>query len=132
MQAFRQYQMRQLSSALLPLYYVLVIVLSSTASLAVNDYSQKIQERRIMNERITRFINSLDLPLPQAQYLTLKLGHDSTLEVFLNGKEHDASALLQLACLSAEIGLGADSVDTTPVDHTEVESNWFVFCLPKI
>lgn len=81
-----------------------------------------------MNERITTFINSLDLPSSRAQYLTLKLGHDSTLEAFLNGKERDASALLQLACFSAEICLGADSVDSSPVNHTEVDGNWSEAC----
>ena len=81
---------------------------------------------------ITSFIELLDLLSPQAQFLNSRLGGDSNLEAFLGGKDHEASVLIKLACLSADVCLGADSVETTPMNNTEVDSNWYVpFLLVK-
>ena len=101
----------------------LIITLTSAAS--SDAYDRHFHKRRIMNS-ITTFIESLEVPSSQAQHLAAGLGNDPNLESFLNGKDHDTSALIKLACLSAEICLGADSVDTTPVNTTEVDNNWSV------
>lgn len=78
-----------------------------------------------MNKNTSTFIESLDLPSPGTQSLATELGDDPSLEAFLNSKNHDKSALTRLACLSARLCLGADSVDTAPVNQSDADGNWF-------
>ena len=104
-------------------FYFLIITLACAASPEADD--RHLHKRRIMS-KIATFVESLDIPSSQAEHLTARLNNDPNLEAFLNDKNHDTSKLIKLACLSAEICLGADSVDTTPVHQTEVDNNWSV------
>lgn len=79
-----------------------------------------------MHDKIKAFLDSLDLPSSQIQILTDKLEGDSTLAAFLDCKDYDATGLISLAGQSAEICLGANSVDTTALNQTTVDTNWSV------
>ena len=85
-----------------------------------------MQQRSIVQDRIETFVGSLGIPHSQAQPLITKLGSDSNLTAFIKGKKYDASELIALACLSAQICLGADSVDTIPLNQSTVDANWSV------
>lgn len=79
-----------------------------------------------MQARIEAVVNSLNIPSSQAQLLTSKLEDNANLAAFLNGKDYDASGLISLACQSAQLCLGSDSVDTIPLNQTTVDANWSV------
>jgi len=87
--------------------------------------------KRGIMDKITAFVDALDLPASPAQHLTSKLAGDSNLSAFLNGHHHSESLLLSLACYSAQACLGADSVDTKPANQTEVDANWSVVLVLK-
>lgn len=90
-------------------------------------YNQaNIEDRTAMHDKIGVFIESLALSASQAQSLTSELEKDSNLGAFLGGSNHDPSGLITLACKTARACLGADSVETQPVNQTEVDANWLV------
>lgn len=80
--------------------------------------------RGFMQSKLQPFVDSLALPPPQAQSLSNKLDQDSNLAAFLSGKDYQSSLLLAVACLSIRASLGAESVDTIPINQTETEANW--------
>lgn len=77
-----------------------------------------------MRSKLQPFVDSLALPPPQAQSLSNQLDQDSNLAAFLSGKDYQSSLLLAVACLSIRASLGAESVDTIPINQTETEANW--------
>lgn len=77
-----------------------------------------------MASQITTFVNGLALPSPQAQPLINTLVNDSNLADYLKKSQYVESRLVSLACYVAQIVLGAESVDQTPVNPTEVNANW--------
>lgn len=93
---------------------------------ASSSHQLDMQTRDTMHHKIEAFIGSLDLPSSQAQILASKLEGDSNLAAFLDSKDYDSSDLISLACQSAQICLGADSVDTTPQNQTRGDANWSV------
>ena len=80
----------------------------------------------VMHDNMQDFVDSLDLPSSQAQLLITKLERDPNLAAFLNGKDYDTAGLISLACQSAKLCLGVDSVDTTLLNQTKVNANWSV------
>ncbi len=80
--------------------------------------------RVLVQSKLQPFVNSLALPPTQAQSLSNKLVQDSNLGAFLSGKDYQSSLLLVVACLSIQASLGAESVDTIPINQTETEANW--------
>ena len=85
-----------------------------------------------MQDNIQAFVDSLALPTSLARSLVSRLQGDSNLEAFLNGKNHDSSGLVPLARLVVEACLGTDSVDTIPLNQTEVDANWFVIVFTQV
>ena len=85
-----------------------------------------------MHDKVEAFVASLNLPSSQSNPLIRKLEADSNLESYINGKDYDASVLVSLACLSAQECLGLNSVETTPVNQTEVDANWSVVLVLKM
>ncbi|TVY80672.1 Bifunctional solanapyrone synthase [Lachnellula suecica] len=81
-----------------------------------------------MASQITTFVNGLSLSSPQAQPLEKTLVSDSNLTAYLNNSKYLETELISLACYVAQIVLGADSVDQTPISPTEVETNWSEAC----
>lgn len=73
---------------------------------------------------IAAFIDDLALPSSQVQLLTSTLESNLDLSTFLGGTEHSQSGLVSLACFVAQEVLGAESVNTAPVDQTEIDANW--------
>ena len=119
-------RLQHMSPAILLFSFVCYLHIITLASAASPDAGgRQIHKRGIMN-KIAPFVQSLDIPSSQAEHLTATLDHDPNLEACLKGKNYDTSSLVKLACLSAEVCLGADSVDTTPVNQTEVDNNWSV------
>ncbi|KAI4226686.1 MAG: hypothetical protein L6R36_002999 [Xanthoria steineri] len=84
--------------------------------------------RVLVQSKLQPFVNSLALPPTQAQSLSNKLVQDSNLGAFLSGKDYQSSLLLVVACLSIQASLGAESVDTIPINQTETEANWSQGC----
>ena len=72
-----------------------------------------------MQGNIQAFVQSLQLPSTQAPALI------SNLEAAHNGSEPTSSPV-ELACKAAQVCLGSGSVETTPVNLTEVDANWSV------
>ncbi|KAL9115567.1 MAG: hypothetical protein Q9187_007280 [Circinaria calcarea] len=87
-----------------------------------------MRKQGMMQAKIEAFVNSLNLPSSQGQLLTSKLEDNSNLAAFLNGKDSDASGLVSLACQSARLCSGPDSVDTVPLNQTTVDANWSQAC----
>ena len=79
----------------------------------------------LMQSKLQPFVDSLALPPPQAHSLSSQLTRDANLAAFLSGKDYQSSLVLVVACLSIRASLGAESVDTIPINQTETEANWF-------
>ncbi|KAL9118079.1 MAG: hypothetical protein Q9187_005380 [Circinaria calcarea] len=108
------------------IYYLLHI--GTTFSASYFPHQLDMQKQGMMQAKIEAFVNSPNLPSSQGQHLTSKLEDNSNLAAFLNGKDYDASGLVSLACQSARLCFGPDSVDTVPLNQTTVDANWSQAC----
>ena len=68
---------------------------------------------------LSNFAQTLGLSETQIQSLEVKYSQATT-----------RSTIVEVACLAAQLCLGTDQVDTTPVNQTIVEENWYFRC-PK-
>ena len=102
------------------IYYVLA---GAAAIIATSSSTCKIDE---MKSASAEFVGDLALPSSQTQLLISTLEGDCNLAAFLDGHDYLESGLISLACHVAQAILGSESVDTEPVDQTEVMLNWYV------
>ncbi|KAI1466784.1 FAD-binding domain-containing protein [Daldinia caldariorum] len=75
-----------------------------------------------MDARFDAFCSSLALSAPQVQCLKDEIAESAI------GSHSDGSGLEQ-ACRAAEIALGHDRVDTSPLNNTVVHENWSQACV---
>ena len=82
--------------------------------------------RTAMISSLSDFVNSLQLPQPQAEALQTKLSQDWDFTAFQANNDVAASISAPLACYTLQTALGTAAVDTVPVNKTAVEANWSV------
>ena len=102
------------------LYYVWA---GTAATIAASSSSHNIDK---LQSAGAKFIDDLDLLAAQAQSVLRTLEADSNLASFLNGTDFLESGLVSLACNVAQTIFGAESVDTAPVEQTDVMLNWYI------
>ncbi len=80
----------------------------------------------MMASPVAEFIDSLLLPEAQGAVLKSQLAPDPEITAFLEGRDTAPASRTSSACLVAQVALGAESVDTAPLNQSNVKINWSV------